>query len=185
MAKLQEKLKSLGMTLKIIGNSAVVMNTVVRNPEEPETRPEPVEQTHSDLSLEVETLDPGSVADVEDNARVPEPSVDIQSQTNCSTPVQRLEAEYGRVMRVSAEEVDLEPVVYLREGSALMAQLRYQLIMLPEIEEQGPECDIDEANVGVPGVTTPKMEAKLRGILKHHRSIFLGDGMGLRSRLGA
>ncbi|OWZ00558.1 reverse transcriptase [Phytophthora megakarya] len=48
--------------------------------------------------------------------------------------------------------------------------------MLPEIEERTPECNIDEANVGVPGVTTPEMEAKMRGILKRHRSIFLGDG---------
>ncbi|OWY96066.1 hypothetical protein PHMEG_00033765 [Phytophthora megakarya] len=49
-------------------------------------------------------------------------------------------------MRVSAEELDLEPAVYLREGSDLMAQLRDQLIMLPEIEELTPECNIDEAN---------------------------------------
>ncbi|OWZ07547.1 reverse transcriptase [Phytophthora megakarya] len=48
--------------------------------------------------------------------------------------------------------------------------------MLPEIEELTPECNIDEANVGVPGVTTPEMETKMRGILKRHRSIFLGDG---------
>ncbi|OWY92041.1 Aspartic protease [Phytophthora megakarya] len=145
MVKLQEKPKPLDMTLKIIGNSAVVMNTVARDPEEPETRPEPVEQTHPDSRSKVETLDPESMADVENGAQVPEPSVDAQSQTSRSTPVQRLEAEYARVMRVSAEELDLEPAVYLREGSDLMAQLRDQLIMLPEIEELTPECNIDEA----------------------------------------
>ncbi|OWZ01715.1 reverse transcriptase [Phytophthora megakarya] len=48
--------------------------------------------------------------------------------------------------------------------------------MLPDIEELTPECNIDEANVVVPGVTTPEMKAKMRGILKRHRSIFLGDG---------
>ncbi|OWY95249.1 reverse transcriptase [Phytophthora megakarya] len=48
--------------------------------------------------------------------------------------------------------------------------------MLPKIEELTLECNIDEANVGVPGVTTPEMEAKMRRILKRHRSIFLGDG---------
>ncbi|OWZ02404.1 reverse transcriptase [Phytophthora megakarya] len=48
--------------------------------------------------------------------------------------------------------------------------------MLPEIEELTPECNIGEANVGVPGVTTPEMEAKMRGILRYHRCIFLGDG---------
>ncbi|OWZ15510.1 hypothetical protein PHMEG_00010828 [Phytophthora megakarya] len=116
------------------------------------------------------------MTDVEDNAQVPERSVDIQAQTNCSIPVQRLEAEYARVMRVSAEELDLEPAVYLREGSDFMAQLRDQLIMLPEIEELTPECNIDEGNVGVPGITTTEMEAKMRGILKRDRSIFLEDG---------
>ncbi|OWY96662.1 reverse transcriptase [Phytophthora megakarya] len=176
MVKLQEKPKPVDMTLKIIGNAAVVMNTVVRNPEEHETHPEPVEQTHSDLSPKVETLNLESMMDGKNNAQAPEPSVDVHSQTSNSTRVQRLEAEYARVMRVSAEELDLEPAVYLREGSDLMTQLRDQLIMLPEIEELTPECDIDEANVGVPGVTTPEMEAKMRGIQKRHRSIFLGDG---------
>ncbi|OWY92491.1 Aspartic protease [Phytophthora megakarya] len=123
MVKLQEKPKPLDMTLKVIGTSAAVMSTVARDPEEPETRPEPVEQTHPDSSPEVETLDPESMADVEEDA-----------------------------------------------------QLRDQLIMLSEIEERTPECNIDEANVGVPGVATPEMEAKMRGILKRHRSIFLGDG---------
>ncbi|OWY91072.1 Aspartic protease [Phytophthora megakarya] len=160
MVKLQVKPKPLDMTLKIIVNSAVVMNTVARDPKEPETRPEPVQQIHPDLSPEVKTLDPESMANVENDAQVPKPSVDVQSQMSCSTPVQRLEAEYARVMRVSAEELDLD----------------YEIIMLPEIEELTPECSIDEANVGVPGVTTPEMEAKMRGILKRHRSIFLGDG---------
>ncbi|OWY95183.1 reverse transcriptase [Phytophthora megakarya] len=176
MVKLQDKPKPVDMTLKIIGNAAVVMNTVVKTPEEPETRPKPVEQIHPDLSPKAETLNPESMMDVKTNVQVPEPSVDVHSQTSCSTPVQRLEAEYARVIRVSAEELDLEPAVYLREGSDLMAQLRDQLILLPEIEELTPECNIDEANVGVPGVTTPEMEAKMRGILKRHRSIFLGDG---------
>ncbi|OWZ04410.1 reverse transcriptase [Phytophthora megakarya] len=175
MMQVEEEAETVGYDTQI-GNSEVVMNTVAREPEELETRPESVEQTNSDLSSEVETLDPESVADIEDNAHVPEPSLDVQSQTNCSTPVQRLEAEYARVMRVSVEELDLEPAVYLREGSDLMAQLREQLIMLPEIDELIPECNIDEANVGVPGVTTPEMEAKMRRILKRHRSIFLGDG---------
>ncbi|OWZ01055.1 LOW QUALITY PROTEIN: hypothetical protein PHMEG_00027632, partial [Phytophthora megakarya] len=66
---LQEKPKPLDMTLKIIGNSAVVMNTAARDPEEPETRPESVTQTHSDLGPEVKTLDPESVADAENNAQ--------------------------------------------------------------------------------------------------------------------
>ncbi|OWZ10637.1 hypothetical protein PHMEG_00016487 [Phytophthora megakarya] len=148
--KLLEKPKPLDMTLKIIGNSSVVVNTVARDPEEPETRSEPAEQTHPDLSPEVETRDPESMADVGNDAQVPEPSVDVQSQTSCSTPVQRLEAGYARVMRFSAEELDLEPAVHLREGD-LMAQLRDQLIMLPKTEEPTPECNIDEANVGVPG----------------------------------
>ncbi|OWZ16363.1 reverse transcriptase [Phytophthora megakarya] len=176
MVKLQEKPKPLDMTLKIIGNSAVVMNTVARDPKEPEIRPEPAEETHSDLGPEVKILDPGNVPDAEDNVRAQDPSLDVQSQTSCPALIQRLEAGYARVMRVSAEELNLEPAVYLREGSNWMAQLRNQLIMLPEIEELTSECNIDEAIVGVPGVTIPEMEAKMRRILKCHRSIFLGYG---------
>ncbi|OWZ01688.1 reverse transcriptase [Phytophthora megakarya] len=144
MVKLQEKPKPLDMALKSIGNSAVVMNTPREAPKNLRLVPGPPE---------VKTLDPECVANVADNDPVPEPPVEIQPQTNCSTPVQRLEAEYARVMRVSAEEPDLEPA------------LRDQLIMLPAIEELTPECNIDEANVGVPGVTTLEMEAKMRNAI--------------------
>ncbi|OWZ17195.1 reverse transcriptase [Phytophthora megakarya] len=147
-----------------------------KRPRGTENRPESAGETYSDPGPKVEILDPENVADAEEDVQGHEPSADVQSQTSCSTPVYRLEAEYARVMRVSAEELDLEPAVYLREGSDLMAQLRDQLIMFPEIEKCAPECNIDEANVGVPGVTTPEMEAKMRRILKRHRSIFLGDG---------
>ncbi|EGZ25028.1 hypothetical protein PHYSODRAFT_257030 [Phytophthora sojae] len=67
-----------------------------------------------------------------------------------STPLRQLEMEYARCMRVSAEELDLEPAV--------------------------PECDIDKADVGEPGASTPAQEGKLKDILKYHRKIFLGDG---------
>ncbi|GMG17973.1 unnamed protein product [Phytophthora fragariaefolia] len=111
------------------------------------------------------------------NADLDEDAVsDFPSQGFVSTPVRRLEAAYARVMRVSAEELDLEPAVYVREGSELMAQLRDQLTMLPELQDLSPECKIDEADVGEPGVSTSEMETKLRKILKYHRKIFLGDG---------
>ncbi|OWZ16421.1 reverse transcriptase [Phytophthora megakarya] len=86
------------------------------------------------------------------------------------TPVQRLEQEYERVMRVTVEELDLESAVYLREGTELLAQLSDHLTMFPELEELSPECDIDKADVDVPGVTTPEMEDKMRKILSYHRS---------------
>ncbi|GMF63215.1 unnamed protein product [Phytophthora fragariaefolia] len=73
-------------------------------------------------------------------------------------------------------KLDPEPGVYVREGSELMAQLRDQLTMLPELQDLSPECKIDEADVGEPGVSTPEMETKLRKILTYHRKIFLGDG---------
>ncbi|KAJ8569357.1 hypothetical protein ON010_g5903 [Phytophthora cinnamomi] len=92
------------------------------------------------------------------------------------TPVQQLEAGYARVMRVSVEELDLEPHVYIREGSELMARLRDQLTMLPGIQDLSLECKIEEADVGEPDATTPEMEAQLKKILKYHRWIFLGDG---------
>ncbi|OWY93461.1 Aspartic protease, partial [Phytophthora megakarya] len=43
------------------------------------------------------------------------------------TPLKKLEMEYERCMRVSAEELDLEPGVYIHEGSEMLAQLRDQL----------------------------------------------------------
>ncbi|OWY92457.1 hypothetical protein PHMEG_00038545, partial [Phytophthora megakarya] len=89
------------------------------------------------------------------------------------TPAQRLEREYERVMRVTVKELDLEPAVYLREGTELLAQLSDHLTMFSELEELSPECDIDKADVGVPRVTTPEMEDKMRKILKYHRRIFL------------
>ncbi|OWZ13115.1 Eukaryotic/viral aspartic protease [Phytophthora megakarya] len=92
------------------------------------------------------------------------------------TPVQRLEREYERVMRVTVEELDLELAVYLREETELLAQLSGYLTMFPELEELSLECDIDKADVGIPGVTTPEMEEKMRKILNYHRRIFLGDG---------
>ncbi|OWY91435.1 LOW QUALITY PROTEIN: hypothetical protein PHMEG_00039987, partial [Phytophthora megakarya] len=92
------------------------------------------------------------------------------------TPLEKLEMEYERCMRISAEDLDLEPGVYIHEGSEMLAQLRDQLVMLPELSELHPECDIDQADVGVPGQTSPEDESRMRAILKRHRKIFLGDG---------
>ncbi|OWY91244.1 hypothetical protein PHMEG_00040260 [Phytophthora megakarya] len=41
--------------------------------------------------------------------------------------------------------------------------------MFPELEELSLECDIDKADVGVPGVTTPEIEDQMRKILNYHR----------------
>ncbi|OWY98687.1 hypothetical protein PHMEG_00030486 [Phytophthora megakarya] len=169
MLKLQEKPKPLDMTLKVIGNSAVVMNTVTRDSKETENRPESAQETHPHLSLEVKDSDPENVADAEDSW--------MSSHRRAVRHRSKgWKAEYVWVMRVSAEELGLELAVYLREGNDLMAQLQDHLIMLPEIEEVTPECNLDEANVRVPEVTTPEMEDKMRWILKRHRSIFLGHG---------
>ncbi|OWY95414.1 reverse transcriptase [Phytophthora megakarya] len=92
------------------------------------------------------------------------------------TPIQQLELEYERVMRISAEELDFEPAVYFHEGSETLSQLREQLALLPDIEDLSPKCDIDSADVGESGTSTPEDERKLRAILKYHRAIFLGDG---------
>ncbi|OWZ02298.1 reverse transcriptase [Phytophthora megakarya] len=51
-----------------------------------------------------------------------------------------------------------------------------ELVMLPELNELHPECDIDQADVGVPGETSPEDESSIRAILKRHRKVFLGDG---------
>ncbi|KAE9312440.1 hypothetical protein PR003_g19759 [Phytophthora rubi] len=92
------------------------------------------------------------------------------------TPVEKLELEYARCMRVNSEELDLEPAVYLHEGSELMAQLKDELALLPELLDLSPECDITKADVGEPGFSTDTQDRRLRGILERHRKIFLGDG---------
>jgi hypothetical protein len=92
------------------------------------------------------------------------------------TPLYKLEQEYARCMRVSLEDLDLEPAVYIHEGSELMSQLRDELALLPELKDLSPECAIAQADVGVPGRTTPGEDRKLRSVLERHRMIFLGDG---------
>ncbi|KAE9287410.1 hypothetical protein PR003_g26059 [Phytophthora rubi] len=92
------------------------------------------------------------------------------------TPVEKLELEYARCMRVNSEELDLEPAVYHHEGSELMERLKDELALLPELLDLSPECDITKADVGELGLSTDTQNRKLRGILKHHRKIFLGDG---------
>ncbi|OWZ22121.1 LOW QUALITY PROTEIN: reverse transcriptase [Phytophthora megakarya] len=91
------------------------------------------------------------------------------------TPLARLDAAYARCMRVSAEELDWEPAVYIREGSELMSQLKDQLVMLPDLDDLSPDCDIDAADVGEPGESTNVQERQMKVILKRHQKIFLGD----------
>ncbi|KAE9272184.1 hypothetical protein PF008_g30162 [Phytophthora fragariae] len=79
-------------------------------------------------------------------------------------------------MKMNAEDLDSEPTIYIHEGSELLSQLRDQLVLLPEWKDLSPSCDIETADVGEPGITTPDEEHKMRNILKYHRSIFLGDG---------
>ncbi|OWY92824.1 Aspartic protease, partial [Phytophthora megakarya] len=119
-------------------------------------------------------------SDEDDDIPKVEPEYDVFSDLLVSmmtcTPIQQLELEYKRVMRISAEELDLEPAVYIHEGSETLSQLREQLALLLEIEELSPKCHIDLADVGEPGTSTPEDERKLQMILKHHRAIFVGDG---------
>ncbi|KAE8985370.1 hypothetical protein PR002_g22661 [Phytophthora rubi] len=79
-------------------------------------------------------------------------------------------------MKMNAEGLDSEPTIYIHEGSELLSQLRDQLVLLPELKDLSPSCDIETADVGEPGITTPDEEHKMRNISKYHRSIYLGDG---------
>ncbi|OWY99087.1 reverse transcriptase [Phytophthora megakarya] len=53
-------------------------------------------------------------------------------------------------MRVSAEELDLEPAVYIREGRSQ--------VMLPDLDDFSPECDIEAADVGESGESTQRSD---------------------------
>ncbi|OWY96121.1 reverse transcriptase, partial [Phytophthora megakarya] len=101
---------------------------------------------------------------------------ELPSSAMPGTPLARLDAAYARCMRVSAEELDLEPAVYIREGSELMSQMKDQLVMLPDLDDLSPECDIEAADVGEPGESTKAQEKQPKSMLKRHKKIFLGDG---------
>ncbi|OWZ00556.1 reverse transcriptase, partial [Phytophthora megakarya] len=119
----------------------------------------------------------GSECDVfQDDLSAEDEDFELPSSAMSGTPLARLDAVYARCMRVSAEELDLEPAVYIREGSELMSQLKDQLVMLPDLEDLSPECDIEAADVGEPGESTGAQEKQLKSILKRHKRIFLGDG---------
>jgi hypothetical protein len=60
---------------------------------------------------------------------------EIPIQGMPGTPVEKLAQEDERVMRVTAEDLELGPAVYMHEGSELLSQLRDQLVMLPELHE--------------------------------------------------
>ncbi|OWY91223.1 hypothetical protein PHMEG_00040288, partial [Phytophthora megakarya] len=119
------------------------------------------------VTLDVDTQDGGEVVNPESCGEVPDetprrsecdgdPSTEdedfeLSSPAAPGTPLARLDAAYARCMRVSAEELDLEPAVYIREGSELMSQLKDLLVMLPDLDDLSPECDIKAADVGESG----------------------------------
>ncbi|OWY95562.1 reverse transcriptase [Phytophthora megakarya] len=73
------------------------------------------------------------------------------------------------LQKLEAAGPDLEPGVYIHEGSELMYQLRDGLMILLDISDLTPECDISKAD------TTPTEEELLRGTIERHCKIFLGN----------
>ncbi|KAE8989208.1 hypothetical protein PR001_g21831 [Phytophthora rubi] len=140
--------------------------------------PGSIEANSNEAELDAESdSDPSFLdAEVQECQGQEAEEMDLPSCAWPSTPIQRLEEEYARCMRVSQEDLDLEPAIYLQEGSELLSQLRDELAMLPELKDLSPECDISKADVGDPDRTTAAEEKKLRYILTYHRKIFLGDG---------
>ncbi|OWZ08990.1 reverse transcriptase [Phytophthora megakarya] len=147
-----------------------------------------VEVSPEVVTLDVNAQDSGEVANLgsrgealdkmvqepECNAFQDDPSVEdkdfeLPSSAMHGTPLARLDAAYARCTRVSAEELDLEPAVYIREGSELMSQLKDQLVMLPVLDALSLKCDLEAADHGSSGEAAET-------ILKRHRKIFLGDG---------
>ncbi|OWY97496.1 reverse transcriptase [Phytophthora megakarya] len=57
-----------------------------------------------------------------------------------------------------------------------MSQLNDQLVMLPDLEDLSPECDIEAADVGEPGESTEVQEKQLKAVLKRRQKIFFSDG---------
>ncbi|KAE8988682.1 hypothetical protein PF011_g19074 [Phytophthora fragariae] len=138
--------------------------------------PESIEADSSEADLDTEPS--CSDSEVPERQDQEAEEMDLPTCAWSSTPIRRLEEEYARCMRVSQEDLDLEPAIYLQEGSELLSQLRDELAMLPELRDLRPECDNSKADVGDPDRTTTAEEKKLRSILTYHRKIFLSDGNG-------
>ncbi|KAE8965758.1 hypothetical protein PR001_g28626, partial [Phytophthora rubi] len=91
--------------------------------------------------------------------------------------VSQLREALARCMRLEIDfSDDEEATMYLHEGSELLSDLRNQLAALPELRDLSPKADLSTADVGVPGVTTPEMDAQIHTILERHHASFLGDG---------
>ncbi|KAE8900501.1 hypothetical protein PF003_g15357 [Phytophthora fragariae] len=133
----------------------------------------PSEDDDEDQYFDAISLDDDCVCDPP-NEILEEEDVPVQDWP--CTPLPKLELEYERCMKMNPEDLDSEPTIYIHEGSELLSQLRDQLVLLPELKDLSPSCDIETADVGEPGITTPDEEHKMINILKYHRSIFLGDG---------
>ncbi|KAE9007148.1 hypothetical protein PR002_g16288 [Phytophthora rubi] len=138
-------------------------------------------QRHDPKLKNTDEEDQASEGEVEESVLQDEPArkdedPEMPSVIATGTPVEKLELEYARCMRVNSEELDMEPAVYLHERSELMAQLKDELALLPELLDLSPECDITKADVGEPALSTDTQDRKLRGTLERHRKIFLGDG---------
>ncbi|KAG6619905.1 reverse transcriptase [Phytophthora cinnamomi] len=164
---------------------------IVVTPQEAEARTREAETTGEDIVVttgseddpEFTGPDPGvssKILDVPDDDDDSQQSLDeywdIPISDMSGTPLEKLKQDYDRCLRVTTEDLDYEPAVYMREGSELLSQLRDQLVMLPVLQDLTPECKIEEADVGVPGKTTPEMDAQLRRMLEYHRKIFLRYG---------
>ncbi|KAE9202626.1 hypothetical protein PF002_g21188 [Phytophthora fragariae] len=135
----------------------------------------PSEVDDGDEYFDAISLDDDGVCDPP-NEILEEEDDDVPVQDWPCTPLRKMELEYERCMKMNAEDLDSESTIYIHEGSELLSQLRDQLVLLPELKDLSPSCDVETADVGESGITTPDEEHKMRNILKYHRSIFLGDG---------
>ncbi|OWZ20079.1 hypothetical protein PHMEG_0005562 [Phytophthora megakarya] len=69
-------------------------------------------------------------------------SPDSWGRAHERTSVQTLETAYIRVVKATQEELDIQPDVYIHEGSEMMSQLRDDLMMLPDLGDLTSECDV-------------------------------------------
>ncbi|KAE9291858.1 hypothetical protein PF008_g25223 [Phytophthora fragariae] len=122
------------------------------------------EDDDGDEYFDAISLDDDSVCDPP-NEILEEDDDEVPVQDWPCTPLRKLELEFERCMKMNAEDLDSEPTIYIHEGSELLSQLRDQLVLLPELKDLSPSCDIETADVGEPGITTPDEEHEMRNIL--------------------
>ncbi|KAH7487788.1 uncharacterized protein KRP23_1751 [Phytophthora ramorum] len=126
MVRLQPASVSEWMPVTLFdGSSDGIMEAVPCGENNPEC-------TTLEVATDAENLDHGSKGCYNLDAN---DSLDLPVSVMTGTPMDKLKEEYDCCMRVTIEELDFEPAVYMCESSETLSHLRDQLALLPDLQD--------------------------------------------------